>query len=321
MLKATFSDLANIGVFAIYVVVAVILGAIIWFSLFSSEKIEDHANNTQAAQTQQQGTNEHAEGSSATPRAHSSAEQTIADYTKIVGIFTGLLVIATIFLFISGERNVDVARRTAKAAKESADVARDTLIAAQRPWVKVDGLPLITSDLVFVNGEGSIDLVFTISNRGSAPGLRVRIDAKIVASNQINLLEEQRNWAANFRVDGAPSELRPEYTSWKDDKIVYRVKAWMNSVEMPRFKPLSDNTPFPISLLAIVGCVTYEFDFAPGYHQTGIIYDLRKTTPYSPGQFGQYTAIEGAIILKDGVTIPKDHLQISIGLVGTGPVN
>jgi hypothetical protein len=38
-------------------------------------------------------------------------------------LFNGLLVVATIALFISGENSVDAARRSADAAKRSADVA------------------------------------------------------------------------------------------------------------------------------------------------------------------------------------------------------
>jgi hypothetical protein len=67
--------------------------------------------------------------------------------------------------------------------------------------------------------------------------------------------------------------------------------------------------------------VDYEFSFAPGHHQTGIIFDLRRKVPYPRSRFGPiYSDVEGAIMLEDGITSSND-LSISIGFVGTGPVD
>jgi hypothetical protein len=218
-----------------------------------------------------------------------------------VGIFTFCLFIATLFLWGS----------TNKLWQAS----EDQLAATQRPWVKVDSIGHV-SPLVFEHGEGRIDLRVVVSNKGNSPGLRVRVDVKLVASNQINLLQEQQVFAAARRRTAAPNELRPELTSWPaGDTITFGVTAWLNSIDMPRFKPLADNTPFPVTLLAIVGCVTYEFSFAAGFHQTGIIYDLHRiasgNAPASP--------VVGAVPL-DG-TIPQHELNISLNFAGTGPVD
>ena len=226
-------------------------------------------------------------------------EFVIAIFTIALAIFTGGLWLATYRLWEAGERQ---------------------LVGTQRPWIKVDRIEA-ASDLVFESGEGRIDLIVVVSNKGNSPGLRVRVNAKIVASNQISLQQEQASFSAAFRSDATRTELRPELTSWPNgDTIHFRVRAWLSSVDMPRFKPLADNTPFPITLLAIVGCIDYEFSFASGHHQTGLIYSLRKISPY-PGTDFQWAdaSLSGAVRLEG--TIAGGDLAISIPFDGTGPVD
>jgi hypothetical protein len=221
-------------------------------------------------------------------------EFVIAIFTVALAVFTGGLWWSTYRLWEAGERQ---------------------LTGTQRPWVKVDKIEP-ASDLVFEDGEGRIDLIVIVSNKGNSPGLRVRVNAKIVVSNRINLLQEQATFSRAFRSEPTQHELRPELTSWPNgDTIVFPVRAWLNSIDMARFKSLADNTPFPIALLSIVGCVDYEFSFSSGHHQTGLIYNLRKETPYPSVSNG----IEGAVRL-EGI-ISKSDLSISIPIHGTGPVD
>jgi hypothetical protein len=221
-------------------------------------------------------------------------EFSIAVFTLFLVIFTGGLWWSTARLWTAGERQ---------------------LAAAQRPWVKVDSIGPV-GPLVFENGEGRVDLRVVVSNKGNSPGLRVRVDVKLVASNQINLLQEQQAFAAAHRRAAAPNELRPELTSWPaGDTISFGVTAWLSSIDMPRFKPLADNTPFPVTLLAIVGCVTYEFSFSDGFHQTGLIYDLHR----APSGNAPASPVVGAVPLEG--TIPQHELNIGLNFAGTGPID
>jgi hypothetical protein len=342
MLK-TFSDLVNIGAFAIYVVVVVTLGVILWSSLFSSEKIEDHANNTQTAQTQQHGANEHADGSGATPSAHSSAEQTIADYTKVVGIFTGLLVLATIFLFVSGEKNVDAARKSAKAAQDAADVARDTLIAANRAWIKIESVT-IAGPLGFGReyGDdvgGGVDLIIHVKNIGNSPAVRVGADVRLSAN--FDHLANQKEFCDAIRksLDPvlAPNALRPENSLFPNEETKIRVRAWTHPNDIKKAFHRAANMPDNKADLAVVGCIHYELPVAPGWHQTGIILDLKKKTlyPENIGPASYSTVPKEAFIpnlrthnpdrISDGVrlegAIPADDLVLSRNLVGIGPID
>lgn len=216
-----------------------------------------------------------------------------------VGLFTFCLFIATLFLWNS--------------TNKLWQGGEQQLTATQRPWVKVDSV-IPVGPLIFEGGEGRIDLQVVVSNKGNSPGLRVRIATKLVASNQIDLLEEQRIFAAAHR--RIADEVRPELTSWPSgDTISFRVTAWLSSIDMPRFRPLADNTPFPITLLAIVGCVTYEFTFAPGFHQTGLIYDLHRL----PSGSAPASLVAGAVPLEG--TIRQEELSIRLNFSGTGPVD
>jgi hypothetical protein len=58
-------------------------------------------------------------------------------------LFNGLLVLATIALFISGEKSADAAKEAAGAAKKSADVAERTLTELERPYIFVDSVEII----------------------------------------------------------------------------------------------------------------------------------------------------------------------------------
>ena len=226
-------------------------------------------------------------------------EFAIALFTLLLVLFTGGLWWSTYQLWTAGERQ---------------------LAATERPWVKVDSIS-VAGPLTFQNGEAKVALLIVVSNKGKSPGLRVRANVKLVASNQISLASEQREYAANFRSPPQPNTLVTELTSWPNgDTITFETVAWMNSNDMQRFKPLADNTPFPILLFAIVGCIDYEFTFAKGRHQTGLIYTLRRTQPY----FGiarneQTPVLDGAIRL--GETVGAGDLRIGIGPEGTGPVD
>ena len=211
-------------------------------------------------------------------------------------------------------------RDAAIAGNRQAAVAEKQLVAMHRPWVYVESVTP-AGDFVFEAGEARLLLHVVVKNSGHSPGLRVSVNVKIVASNQISLLDEQKTFATNFRRDPNLNEVRPEVTSWPGDKIVFPVVAWLDSIDMTRFKPLSDGTPFPITLLAIVGCLNYEFSFAPGHHQTALIYTLRKKSPYPGAYLRDEIAGAGGAIRLDGTTVTQNDLVIGIGFEGTGPVD
>ena len=135
----------NIALFCGYFLIAVVIGFFLWQTLFASKG--HHAKqNAQATHSEQKSANKDSVWTSAAPAHTNPTEEAIAKYTLWVAIFTASLVVATIALFISGERNVQVASRSADAAKDSVEVASKTLVLSQRPWIsvtKIDNLDVI----------------------------------------------------------------------------------------------------------------------------------------------------------------------------------
>lgn len=96
-------------------------------------------------------------------------------------LFNGLLVAATIALFISGERNVDAARRSAAAANRSAEIAERALIVTQRPYVRVATFPWLwrrETDEKVAKERGPIwyDMTPIVENVGGTPTVDMMIN-------------------------------------------------------------------------------------------------------------------------------------------------
>ena len=191
------------------------------------------------------------------------------------------------------------------------------LIATQRPWVKVNTIDP-ASDLVFENGEATATLNVTVGNHGNSPGLRVRINAAIIASNERNIFRSQRNFARQFR-QSAETDM-PELTSWRGEAIGMQVIARMDAAELRRCQEIAARSNFPVLMLSIIGCITYEFDFAKGWHQTGLLYMLRKLTHY-PGAYLRDEIAHAIGAVRPEGRIVQHDLGIGIGLEGTGPVD
>jgi hypothetical protein len=236
------------------------------------------------------------------------SQEAVAYYTFWLTWFTGIMAVGTLGLFV-------VTYIAAVAAKRSADVARDTLIAAQRPWVSVQGIE-IRGPLTFEDGEARIDLRFNLKNVGNSPARRVSINAKLIISNNVSVLAEQRRFADHFRRNPAHNEIRPEVTLWPGETLDFPRLVFMQGDDMPRIKEWADRaSPHPIALPLLIGCVDYEFTFAEGHHQTALIYDLHRVDQFA----AEGQTVLGAIPLEG--TIPEHDLNIRLNFVGTGPID
>src|SRR5580704_8482322 len=115
---------AQIGALAFFAVVAVVLlGYILWRSLFPAHKPNHNDGGTNEQYAQQQSATKNTQIGS----QKSVTDENIAIYTMALAIFTGLLVLVSTFqigFWISAN---DTATEAANAAKKSADVAERTL--------------------------------------------------------------------------------------------------------------------------------------------------------------------------------------------------
>ena len=115
-----FKTLLNTGLFGAYVLMVLVFGFFLWQTLFGSEEGGEANSESKAAYSQQQS------GVGLSPATATQTKRTdeaVAEYTKWLAVFTMFLVLTTVGLYISGERNVQVANRSAIAAKNSADAA------------------------------------------------------------------------------------------------------------------------------------------------------------------------------------------------------
>jgi hypothetical protein len=87
-------------------------------------------------------------------------------------LFNGLLVCATIALFISGEKVAESAKTSAEAANKSAKVSEDGLLKLQRSFVTFQGM----RHLSHIDSDGKVwwSLHFNWFNSGASPARRVR---------------------------------------------------------------------------------------------------------------------------------------------------
>jgi hypothetical protein len=168
-------NLISIGIFGAFLLVAGFFAVVLWGSLFGTEKIENQSRETQRTQAEQQHPGEQFAGSGAITRGSNPTENAIAEYTKWLAIFTALLVLATIALFVSGERNVEVARQSANAAKNSAEIAKETLISTNRPWISIVA-PTIESQLTWEEKGARVTIGITVNNVGKNPAFDITVE-------------------------------------------------------------------------------------------------------------------------------------------------
>lgn len=98
--------------------------------------------------------------------------------TLAVAIFTATLWSTTRGLYISGEKQIALANRTAAAAENAVSVARGSFILSQRAWLKV-GFSLSDSLRVY-DGKIVCNAQITATNVGNITATEVRYHAKIV---------------------------------------------------------------------------------------------------------------------------------------------
>jgi hypothetical protein len=128
--------ISNILIFSIFIAAVLMIGIFLWQVLFNGKEI-----------------------AISSPK---SSEEALVQYTKWLALFTAILALATIALFVSGERNVDVARK-------AADTASDALTANTRAWVAPSFMVLNTP----VENGPPISFQIHLVNHGKEPALNV----------------------------------------------------------------------------------------------------------------------------------------------------
>jgi len=212
-------------------------------------------------------------------------------------IFTGVLAFGGLIQLNLLTRAERIATSTAQAAKQSADVARDTLIATNRPWVFVD--ISINSDLTYDNnGDARVLVLFKLKNVGKSPAANVQILPEFAVvfgdARPFQKLISDRERARPAGLGSLGITLFPgeEATLQHSLPISRGTIEAFNKKQAADFKLDKVGTSF---LPTLVGCVDYKFTFAEGHHQTGFILDLRKRDAQNPNIALHFDTTEGPV--------------------------
>ena len=168
----------NIAVFGAFLLIVAILGFFLWQTLFASEKYSDGQEQAEPAYSEQQSSGKEPLGSRPPPSRDNRTDEAIAEYTKWLAIFTLFLVLATIGLFISGERSVQVAGRSARAGQQAAEAAKEAVKSTQtamrldqRAWL---GIENIRPDPSIPQVGTALTVIVTFKNTGRTPARKMR---------------------------------------------------------------------------------------------------------------------------------------------------
>lgn len=137
------------------------------------------------------------------PPSHSNpTEEAIAEYTKWLAVFTAFLVLATIGLFVSGERMAKISKFSADAANRSAEIAERALIAGQRAFVSVSFEPS-ASKSVETNKITTWNFTPIWWNAGDTPtrNMQNHINIKLFDGSLPNDWGFPDLWATNIAVE------------------------------------------------------------------------------------------------------------------------
>jgi hypothetical protein len=239
-----------------------------------------------------------------------------AVFNLFLMIFTGVLAFGGLYQLSLLGRAEHIATETAQAAKQSADVAKDTLVATNRPWISVDiG---IVSDLTYdAQGDARIEIKFDLKNVGKSPAANIVIDAEIVPifgdAKSLQKTISDRNNArpptlGDLGITLFPGDERTMVINLPISRASIEAsnkEVWGLSGEKTVDK--TDLVYFP----TLLGCVDYKFTFSPGHHQTGFILNLRKRDWSHPNASLGFNVKDGTIIRND--------LWLTQGFIGVPP--
>jgi hypothetical protein len=202
-------------------------------------------------------------------------------------------------------------KKSAEAAERAAKATENTLIATERPWVKVDiSLKSPPRQKVFLmpgggltfnkDGTASLNTFITVKNIGHSVASAVyirpqmytpRMDDKFLSGR----LDQQRTWCDEVRKESPDAAMLPTLMENEDSIQSMTIMLRKEDIEA-QFQ--SQPGPNKVLSAVIYGCVNYRFEFSDRTHQTLFIYEL------------------SGIGLKNGkipvgITIPGDQLEIS----------
>lgn len=181
------------------------------------------------------------------------------------------------------------ARDAAKHADRGANIANQTLLATQRPWVSCN--VGIASSLVFKEREGRVTLQFMMKNFGSSPAINVRVEYTIVTNpaetwDVLKEITEKARTRRIYRMLG--------HKIFPGDTFIQNISA-----PIERQKIDSALAAFGVAEVkvlfapAIVGCVVYNSTFNNDNHTTEFLANFGRRDPEHPNTMLAFDLVDG----------------------------
>ncbi len=218
-----------------------------------------------------------------------------------------LLVVITGAYTVYASKQAKAAIVAANAAKQSADVAHDALIASNRPWIKIDNR--IAQPLTFnvPNPRGPVANMLveaTLENVGPSVALNVYVWQDIVLIDSDYSTRKARDRRSQrCDADRHPKGLTGYVMFPKEPPLVHgsHLSQPMEVIN----KAASESSDGKVGFV-VVGCVMYNFAFEPKgspTHQTRFLYYLavQQDGGFNAHVLPQGTASQlGLIVIPDG---------------------
>ena len=178
------------------------------------------------------------------------------------------------------QKQTTSAEISANAARKSADIAEDTMVATERPWLNVRLRP--GSDLQFDEHGGLIIIDFIIKNVGHSPAFN------IYPFGQILILSRQGTdlGAEQTKVFAVGQNVFNNKRNLKDSSLGYVLfptdefsLSWPVTFSRKDIEEGYRMTKSKIIAPILFGCVFYRFAFDQSVHKTGFIVNINRLDP------------------------------------------
>ncbi len=207
----------------------------------------------------------------------------VAYFTGWLALFTLLLVVVSasqISFLISADRT---ATKSANAAENAANVAKETLVASRRPWIVAD--VTVGKPVEVYSGGIRFTLRFNMQNKGADPAFYVFPYFKIISNNRgsHSLIQKQNEFCEEIKgrangpnnggftiFPGQPREMSLTINVSLED-FEADVAA---DVERRAIRVRTGWPDVPVINPIIIGCIDYQFGEPFVHHQTRFAYQI-----------------------------------------------
>jgi hypothetical protein len=202
-------------------------------------------------------------------------------------------------LWEAGEKQIGLAR-------ESADVAKQTLIATNRAWLTVDvTLARDHNHIIFDSNGAVLPIRIDMKNVGNAPAVKVSWHAWVVfEGNRSNAIQEQALRCDRIRQQpfGIGPTIFPQ-ERFPDPDLGWSFGAGTSWEEINAAVPREAGGGQIARIVSLIGCVDYTFPADPDvHHQTGFVLFVRVR----PFQVPQITETGGNTPIAVGGLTKRD---------------